>query len=428
MQRANSSYAGGPIHGKVLGILVGGGPAPGINGVIRAATIEARDQGLEVIGIRDGCKWLSQGNTDHIVRLDVDDVSRIHYLGGSILGTSRVNPTLKKEDMRRVLESLGKLKIDRLITIGGDDTAHTAQTIDRLAGPQIEVAHVPKTIDNDLPLPANMPTFGYQTARHLGTAMVQNIMEDAMTTSRWYYIVSMGRTAGHLALGIGKAAAATLVVIAEEYRDRPIRFSQLCDLLETTILKRIAMGRDYGVAILAEGLSEGIPPEDLAEIEQAERDEHGHVRFAEISLGVLLKNEVRRRLAARGIRVTIVPKNIGYELRCEPPIPFDMEYTQDLGFAAARYLLEGNTGALICMIEGRVVPVKFEDLVDPATGKPRVRRVDVDSDYYRGAREYMIRLEEKDFTNPEQLGRLAAVSGMSPEDFRAQFSYLGDPW
>jgi 6-phosphofructokinase 1 len=229
-------------------------------------------------------------------------------------------------------------------------------------------------------------------------------------------------------MGIGKAASATLVLIPEEFRGKPIHFSHLCDILETSVIKRKVMGRDYGVAILAEGLGEHIPPEDLEELEDVERDDHGNIRLAEIELGVLVKNEVRRRLTARGINLTVVPKNIGYELRCCPPIPYDMEYTQDLGFAAVRYLLEGNTGALICIIEGKLVPIKFEDLQDSDTGKTRIRRVDVDSDFYRVAREYMIRLERADFVDHKKLARLARVAGMSPEDFRERFAYLGDPW
>lgn len=415
-------------RGKTLGILVGGGPAPGINGVIRAATIEGRNNGLRVIGLRDGCKWLSRGDTTHIVDLDTEAVSRIHSLGGSIIGTSRDNPTKNEEHMHNVLGALTELGVDMLITIGGDDTAYTAQAIDRLSGAQIEVAHVPKTIDNDLPLPGSMPTFGYESARSLGTKLVQNVMEDSVTTSRWFYIVSMGRSAGHLALGIGKAASATLVVIAEEFREKKIRLSHLCDIFETSILKRKMMGRDHGVAILAEGVSESICPEDLAELEDVERDEAGNIRFSEIEIGIVLKNEVRKRLKERGMDVTIVPKNIGYELRCHPPIPYDMEYTQDLGFAAVRYLLEGGSGALICVIDGKLVPIPFDSMLDSSTGKTRVRRVDVDSDYYRVAREYMIRLERNDFTNHKTLARLARVAGMPPEAFHARYGYLGDPW
>ena len=413
-------------RGKTLGILVGGGPAPGINGVIRAATIEARDAGLKVVGIREGCRWLAQGKTDHVIDLGVDDVSRIHYLGGSILSTSRVNPTKKEEDLKNVLGALTEIGCDFLVTIGGDDTAFTAQTINDRAGTQIEVAHVPKTIDNDLPLPGTMPTFGYQTARHLGTALVQNIMEDAVTTQRWYYLVAMGRSAGHLALGIGKAASVTNIVIAEEFRGKPIRMKHLCDILEGSVIKRRMMGRDYGVVLLAEGLLDHVPPEDLDELKDVERDAHGNIRFSEVPLGRILKNEVRRRLAERDINVTIVDKNIGYELRCQAPIPYDMEYTQDLGFAAVRYLLQGNTGALICVIEGKIEPIKFEDLLDRETGKTRVRRVDVDSDNYQIAREYMIRLEQKDFADQKTLARLAHTANTSPDEFKQHFGYLAD--
>ena len=411
-------------RGKTLAIMVGGGPAPGINGVIRAVTIEAKEAGLRVVGIKEGARWLAQGDSKHIVELDVEDVSRIHNLGGSILGTSRVNPTKSEAQMDNVLGALTEIGVDYMVTIGGDDTAFTAQTIDRLAGQRIEVAHVPKTIDNDLPLPGSMPTFGYQTARHTGTALVQSIMEDAMTTQRWYYIVAMGRSAGHLALGIGKAASATLVLIPEEFRGEPIRFKHLADILEGAALKRRMMGREYGVAILAEGLAGHIPAEDLADLDDVERDAHGHIRFSEVQLGKLLKDEVRRRMEARNIDITIVDKNIGYELRCQAPIPYDMEYTQDLGFGAVRYLLNDNTGALICMIDGKLVPIKFEDMLDPGTGKTKVRRVDVDSDNFKVAREYMIRLDATDFTDSKQLAKLAHTAGCSASEFLDQFGYL----
>ncbi|MBN2357832.1 MAG: 6-phosphofructokinase [Deltaproteobacteria bacterium] len=417
------------VHrGKTLGILVGGGPAPGINGVIRAATIEAREAGLKVYGLRDGCRWLVKGDTKHVLELDVDDVSRIHYLGGSVLGTSRVNPTKQEEDMARTIDALTALGVDFLVTIGGDDTANTAQMINRKAENRIRVAHVPKTIDNDLPLPGTMPTFGYQTARHLGCALVQNILEDATTTARWYYLVVMGRSAGHLALGVAKAASATLAIIPEEFRGKPIRFGNLCDILEGAVLKRKLRDRNYGVVCLAEGLAAHIPPEDLQGIDDVERDAHGNIRFAEIELGRLLKNEVRKRLKARGVDVTIVDKNIGYELRCQAPIPYDMEYTQDLGFAAVRYLLEGGNGAMICMIDGKLVPIGFDEMLDPQTKKTKVRRVDVDGDYYRVAREYMIRIERSDIDDPKRLAQLALVANTTPEAFRQQFGYLAEPW
>ncbi len=383
---------------KTLAILVGGGPAPGINGVIRSVTIEAINSGLNVIGIYDGFEYLTKGDPTHIVELRIEDVSRIHYSGGSILHTSRVNPAKNKEMLDATMKALTQLSVDYLVTIGGDDTATSAYRIDALAKGQIQVAHVPKTIDNDLPLPGNMPTFGYQTARDFGFHIMQSLMVDAATTRRWYYVVTMGRKAGHLALGIGKASGATLTIIGEEFRNRTVSFETICDILEASIIKRMAQGSPYGIAVLAEGIITRIDQEELKShpYVNLEKDLHGHIRLSEIDIGRITKDEVRRRLRERGINVTIVNKDIGYELRCASPIPYDCEYTQDLGYAAVRYLLTGNSGAIVTVNKGRLIPIKFDDIID-AKGRIATREVDVDSDSYQVARKYMIRLEKSDF-------------------------------
>ena len=201
-------------NSPALGILVGGGPAPGINGVIAAATIRARLSGTRVLGIRNGFEELLKTDGDPVRELDIHDVSRIHFRGGSALGTSRANPTRRAEDLDRVVTTLERLGIDRLVTIGGDDTAFRRARSPN-ARRSISVAHVPKTIDNDLDLPPSIDTFGYQTAA-VGVEIIQNLMVDAKTTLAGT-TVAMGRKAGHLALGIGKAAGATLTVILEEY-------------------------------------------------------------------------------------------------------------------------------------------------------------------------------------------------------------------
>src|SRR5439155_17444729 len=133
--------------------------------------------------------------------------------------------------------TLRGLGVDALVTIGGDDTAYSASEVYRRCEGAVRVAHVPKTIDNDLPLPGSTPTFGFETARQLGVQIVRNLAEDARTTSRWYLIVSMGRAAGHLALGIGKAGAATLTIIPEEFRGRRVTIEELCDLILVAIIK-----------------------------------------------------------------------------------------------------------------------------------------------------------------------------------------------
>src|SRR5215510_14096502 len=213
---------------KRLAILVCGGLAPGINAVISAATIEAINQGFDVIRIRDGFNHLVRRDPSALRPLLIDDVSRVHLLGGSILGTSRENPTKSAEATKAVLETLQAAGITHLVTIGGDDTALSARHISEQSGGAIRGVHVPKTIDNDLPLPPHIPTFGFQTARHVGVELVRNLMEDARSTRRWYVVVAMGRKAGHLALGIGKAAGATLTLIGEEFSQRAIRFADIC--------------------------------------------------------------------------------------------------------------------------------------------------------------------------------------------------------
>jgi 6-phosphofructokinase len=411
-------------NGK-LAIVVAGGPAPGINSVIGAATIRACLSGVEVYGIQEGFRWLMEGDASHATLLTIADTSRIHFRGGSFIGISRANPTKKPEHLRNVLQTLQRLGVNMLVTIGGDDTCFTAYKLAQAAGGALRVVHVPKTIDNDLDLPHDVWTFGYQTARAIGVNVVANLMVDAKTTGRWYFVVAMGRKAGHLALGIGKAAGATLTLIPEEFGEKKTRLKTIVDILAGAILKRIASGRVDGVAVLAEGLAEIVPQEDLAELVTAERDDHGNLRLDEISFGDIVKVQVRARLAQLGVKgMTIVAKNIGYELRCADPIPFDMEYTRDLGYCAAQYIIDGGTNALVSIQQGRFKPVPFEHIMSPETGRMRIRMVDIGSDRYRIACAYMLRLAKSDFDDPRELAKLADAAGTTPERIRAELGHL----
>ncbi len=420
-----------------LGVLVGGGPAPGINGMISAVTLEARNRGHEVVGIYDGFHWLMAGKTERVKLLDHDDVSRIHFQGGSILNTSRANPTKRAEDLEPVLTSLEALGIGYLVTIGGDDTMFAASQLARRAAGSIRLCHVPKTIDNDLPLPGELPTFGFETARQLGFSLVQNLMEDSRTTNRWYFVVVMGRSAGHLALAIGKAAGATLTIIPEEFPG-VVHLQTLCDILEGAILKRQALwGRRDGVAVIAEGLLERIPADEMTGIEGARitRDDYGHLRLAEMDLAFILKTTVERRLTGRMTHISIAHKNIGYEVRCAPPLAFDCDYVRALGYGAVKFLLNPDpqaakiNGAMVCLEDGKLQYLSFNELLDPQTGKTRIRLLDVSKSSYRIAREYMIRLEREDFDNKERSAALARVASTrnktcSPKEFRKKFQYL----
>ena len=411
-------------HQTRLAILVAGGPAPGINSVISAATIRGQLEGVEVLGIRDGFEWIMHGDVDHTTPLTIESTSRIHFRGGSHIGISRANPTANPEHLEQVVVSLLRLNVDMLITIGGDDTAFSAMKVEEHGRGRIRVVHVPKTIDNDLDLPANVDTFGFQTARHHGVEIVKNLMVDAKTTSRWYFVIAMGRKAGHLALGIGKAAGATLTLIPEEFLQHRIPLKTVVDTLVGAIIKRLSYGRRDGVAVIAEGLVLGIDPADFERLEDVERDSHGHLRIAEVNIGEILKTEVQKRLGAFGLRTTIAAKNIGYELRCADPIPADMEYTRDLGYCAAKYLLSGGSAVMIAMQGGNFVPIPFADVIDPDSGRTRVRMVNIHSTRYGIARRYMIRLRRDDFEDPHELAKFAATAGVSLQRFRGEFEYL----
>jgi 6-phosphofructokinase 1 len=296
--------------------------------------------------------------------------------------------------------------------------------VEEMAAGRIHVVHVPKTIDNDLDLPHGIPTFGFQTARHLGVDIVKSLMVDAQTTSRWYFVVTMGRKAGHLALGIGKATGATLTLIPEEFPNHVSKLNHIVDILVGAIIKRLSYGKSDGVAILAEGLVEHLDAADLQDMVNIERDAHDNIRIAEVNFGEILKTKVQKRLKDFNLKVTIVAKNIGYELRCADPIPYDMEYTRDLGFSASQFILNGGNAAMVSIQNGHFVPMYFKEILDPVTKKTKVRMVDPTSESFVIARRYMLRLNESDFEDPHELAKYAATCGVSLEEFKSQFIYL----
>ncbi len=408
-----------------LGILVGGGPAPGINGVIASAAIEGFNFGLRVLGIYDGYRDLAAGRTPKTIELTFDHVSRIHTSGGSILRTSRTNPAADEATLERCVASLDTLGLRYLVCIGGDDTTYGATRIAERTRGRLGVVTVPKTIDNDLPLPDNAPTFGFETARSVGAGILESLMEDARTTARWYVVVSMGRKSGSLALGMCKAAGATLAVLPEEFPDG-LDVALVVDTIVGAIVKRRSLGREHGIAVVAEGIVEGIPASSLATLEGVERDAFGHIRIADVPIGSVLRDGVRRRLAEIGIDATVLAKDIGYELRCAKPVSFDVDYTRTLGYGAVRYLVGGGSGALIALSGGHVAPVALDELLDPKTGRIRTRQVDITSEAYRVARDYMVRLEAGDFEG-ERLAKLAAQTNLDPRAFRREFERVAAP-
>lgn len=414
---------------RAIAIVVGGGPAPGINGVISAATIEGIKRGCKVYGIHTGFKRIAEADMSCMSELSIVDVSRIHNEGGSILGTSRANPRKSPEMMTNTVNVLREYNVGYLVTIGGDDTAASARAVAEAVGGDIAVVHVPKTIDNDLPLPSDCVTFGYQSAREFGTETVETLMVDAMTTGRWYLVIAMGRKAGHLALGIGFSAGATVSIIPEEYNDETVPLNYITDVIVGSMLKRKVVGRSHGVVVLAEGLAEIMDTTSIPELANVERDPHGNIRFAEIDFGRLIKRAVQRRLEFLGVKdILTVDKNVGYELRCRPPIPFDREYTRQLGYGAIDFLFRGGTNAMVTRQGDRLVPVPFDEFIDRETGRAAIRLVDINSSHYKIARKYQIRLTERNLNDPEFMKIMASFTSKTPEELRQEFAFVAARW
>jgi 6-phosphofructokinase 1 len=412
---------------KRIGILMGGGPAPGANGVISAVALEAIKSGLTPIGFHDGFEWLAQRFTDECHELTINEVSRIHLDGGSILGTSRVDVSRDPQSLDNALSALQKLDIDALLTIGGDDLVASSVAIAQrgaeMSGSRIKVAQIPKSIDNDLWLPtlgeAPLQTLGYETARHVGAGIVKSLMADAKTTGRWYLAVTMGRPTGNLTLGIGAAASATCTIIPEEFKGATITLNDIADIVEGSIIKRRAMGASHGVVLLSEALAELFSEKEFDELATIDRDAQDNIRVAELDLARKVKSAVTKRLEKRDIKVTLVDKTIGYELRCAPPIPYDEEYARDLGYAAVNFVREGGSGAVVTMQGGDFCAVPFGEVVDRQTGRGKQRGVDIETESYAVARDYMVRLGTKDFAEPAWVEKLAKAGGMTADEFRA---------
>ena len=404
-----------------VGVLVGGGPAPGINGVIAAITIEARNNGWRVLGLMDGLKWLSRG-LSQVRELDIADVSRIHNQGGSILRTSREGAVDNPEIRDCVHEEMRKLGIHALITIGGDGTAAACSILHDSDRYGLSYLHVPKTIDNDIDLPGGFSTFGFQTARHVGVKLIESLAEDARTTQRWYLAVTMGRHSGHLAQAIGMASGATLTLIPEQFSEDRIDLDDLVKPIEGSMIRRRCYGRQDGVVVLAEGLGERVSSDEYLMTKETELDPKGKIRLTDLPLGYSLRKRLTDSFASRGIEVKIMEKLIGYELRCVDPIPFDAEYTRELGFGAMRAILRGGIQGVITRVGSDLEVYPFSYFRDEDTGRTRIRYVNTETEIYKASLRYQIRLRQKDLDDPERRAQMVEASGYTEAELISRFS------
>ena len=400
-----------------IAILTGGGPAPGMNTVVASVAKTFLRGGFRVIGLHGGYSALF---TDKPRMQDIDFLTAddIFNRGGSMLKMSRFKPTDDDFEQRFNLDFFRNNEVKLLVTVGGDDTASTANRIAKfLEGHHYPIAniHVPKTIDNDLPLPAASPTFGFNSAKAQGTIIGSTVMEDARTSENWFVVSAMGRSAGHLAFGIAEACHYPMVVIPEFFNRTTITCEKIVNLVVSCIVKRMIMGVGYGAAMISEGVFHLLSDEEIKKSGvNFSYDAHGHPELGKVSKAVLFNDMLERKLKELGLKVKTRPVEIGYEVRCQTPIAYDLTYCTQLGMGVYKLFKQGATGCMVYVDHmGNVSPLFLKDLQDPATGKIPPRQVDPNSsevqayvsnimDYitpadYQAAAKYVANPEAYDF-------------------------------
>ena len=357
-------------------ILAGGGPAPGINTVISTVAKTFLKDGYRVLGLNEGYKNLFQPNPN-VIDMDFLYADAILKQGGSALKMSRYKP--KNEEFNT--DFFVKNNVKLLVTIGGDDTASTANRISKFlanSGFPIQNIHVPKTIDNDLPLPEGSPTFGYYSAKDAGVHLVQTIYEDARTSGNWFVVSAMGREAGHLAFGMTSACHCPMVVIPEMFNNAQVTFDSIIKMVVSSIVKRKLLGVNYGVAIISEGVFHFMSDEEIEKSGVAfTYDEHGHPELGNVSKAHIFNLLLQQRLKALGLNVKSRPVEIGYGIRCVEPNGYDLTYCSLLGYGVKKLFDKGVSGAMVTANpKGEIEPLYLKDVEDE-NGKIKPRLVNL---------------------------------------------------
>lgn len=377
-------------------ILCGGGPAPGMNTVVFSVAKTFLNNNFRVIGLHGGYSGLFSKNP-RIEDIDFFKADSYFNRGGSYLQMSRFKPKQEDFDKNFNLNLFKENNIKLLVTVGGDDTASTANRIAKFLEEKqypIHNIHVPKTIDNDLPLPNNTPTFGFNSAKDEGAHIARTAYEDARTSGNWLVISAMGRSAGHLALGIGEATHCPMTIIPEMFNNTEISIDKIIKLAISTIIKRNILGIDHGTIIVAEGVFHDLPGEEIkATGVSMSYDEHGHPELGKISKAVLFNQILENEFKALGIKIKSRPIEIGYDVRCQDPIVFDLTYCSELAMGVYELYSKGETGCMVYVNPfGEVSPLYLHDLQNEE-GKIPPRRVDINGgisrNYYNNICHYI---------------------------------------
>ncbi len=400
---------------EAIAILTGGGPAPGMNTVVGSVAKTFLQKGYRVIGLHGGYSGLFNPDP-RMVDIDFPLADDIFNRGGSFLQMSRFKPSQKDFDENFNLKFFKDNNVKLLVTVGGDDTASTANRIAAFLQANkypVSNIHVPKTIDNDLPLPGGMPTFGYQSAKDKGAVIARTVYMDARTSGNWFVLAAMGRSAGHLAFGIGSACHYPMIVIPEMFNRTTITVQKIVDLVVSSIIKRKIMGMDYGAAIISEGVFHELSEEECRNSGVTfSYDDHGHPELGKVSKAHIFNEMLEKRIKELGIKVKSRPVEIGYEVRCQTPVAYDLVYCSQLGMGVYKLFEQGDTGCMVYVNqEGFVTPLYLKDLEDPFTHKIPPRLVKLECDKFQAVIDNIL-----NYITPEDYDAAGAFVS-NPEDF-----------
>ncbi|MBA2377350.1 MAG: ATP-dependent 6-phosphofructokinase [Actinomycetota bacterium] len=334
---------------KRVGMLTGGGDAPGLNGVIRAVTMKCvNDYGYEVVGIKRGWKGLLEPEDDSIQNLSVEDVRYILQEGGTILGSSRTNPYKNEGDAEKVVKQMEGFGVDALVAIGGDDTLGVAKRLNDDFGTQI--IGCPKTIDNDLS--ATDTTFGYDTAVSIATDAIDKLRTTAKSHERILVVEVMGRHAGWITYGAGLASAANVTLIPEVEPD----LDEITDIFK----KRAENGEKWGLVAVSEGVTFS---SDFV-TQNAEKDEFGHVRLGGVAEGLAAELKERTGIDTRHVV-------LGHLQRGGTPTANDRILSTRYGVRAAEAVKNGEWGKMVALRGDDIVTVSLGEATDETKVVPR---------------------------------------------------------
>jgi phosphofructokinase-like protein len=322
---------------KRIAVMTGGGDCPGLNAVIRSVVISGSEYGIETLGIHNGWQGLIDGDFE---QLNHASVSGILSRGGTILGTSRVDPLKNPADLEKMQKILQVKGIDTIVVIGGDGTLSAAYDI---AGKGIPLVGIPKTIDNDIS--GTDLTVGFDTAVTIVTDAIDRLHTTAESHHRIMVVEVMGRKAGWIALMAGIAGGADKILIPE------IRFTM--DEVCRDLKSRYNSGKKYSIVVVAEGIHH----EDVTDIlvPECNRDECGHEKF--VGVGNLLGRELEHQLGIE-TRVTV----LGHVQRGGIPTAFDRNLGTRFGVAAVEQIAGGHTGHMVALQGSRIGTVPLKDV------------------------------------------------------------------